>query len=120
MELVDTSVWIQHLRYGNPSLKILLNDHRVLCHPFIIGELACGSIGNRVEILGLLSALPQSVIADHDEVMEFVEENRLYGRGIGWIDQHLLASSILSRARLWTLDARLSTVASELGISFKV
>ncbi len=98
---------------------LLLNNHQVLCHPFIIGELACGSIGNRIEILSLLSALPQSVLADHDEVMEFVESNRLYGRGIGWIDQHLLVSSLLSHARLWTLDSRLSNMAARLGIAYE-
>lgn len=88
----------------------------MLCHPFVIGELACGSIANRAEILELLNRLPEVVLADHDEVMAFIEERRLYGRGIGWIDQHLLASSFLSGARLWSFDARLSAVATDLGI----
>jgi len=117
MVLVDTSVWVHHLRYGNASLEGLLKEARVICHPFIIGELACGSIGNRSEILNLLNSLPQSVLADHKEVMEFVENNRLYGLGIGWIDQHLLASALLSRTHLWTLDSRLSSIASRLGLS---
>src|SRR6476661_3584816 len=105
MVLVDTSVWVHHLRHGNASLEGLLKGDRVICHPFIIGELACGSIGNRSEILYLLSSLPQSVIADHEEVMEFVENNRLYGLGIGWIDRHLLAYALLCRTNLWTLDS---------------
>lgn len=117
MVLVDTSVWVHHFRYGNASLQALLEENRVACHLFIIGELACGSIENRSEILNLLGSLPQSVLADHEEVMEFVENNQLYGIGIGWIDQHLLASALLNRTLLWTMDSRLASLASRFGIS---
>jgi predicted nucleic acid-binding protein len=117
MVLVDTSVWVHHLRYGNASLDAFLKEGRVICHPFVIGELACGSMENRSEILSLISSLPQSVLADHEEVLEFLENNRLYGLGIGWIDQHLLASALLSGAQLWTLDTRLSSIASRFGLS---
>ena len=117
MVLVDTSVWVQYFRQGNDSLAALLDEVHVICHPFIIGELSCGNLKNRVEILGLLSALPQGTLADHNEVLNFIEINRLFGLGIGWIDQHLLVSSLLSRARLWTFDTSLQRVASRLGIS---
>jgi hypothetical protein len=83
--LVDSSVWVNHLRRGDDELRALLNAGEVLCHPFIIEELACGSIAKRTEILNLLNALPRSTIAEHDEVMHFLNENRLYGRGLGWI-----------------------------------
>ena len=107
MTLVDTSVWVQHLRQGNDRLRLLLDNGEVLCHVFIIGELACGSIANRVEILDLLNALPTAPLAEHDEVIHFLHEKRLYGRGLGWIDIHLLASASLSKATLWTMDRAL-------------
>lgn len=86
----------------------------MLCHPFIIGELACGSIANRTEVLDLLAALPEATIAEHDEVMLYLNENRLHGRGLGWIDVHLLASASLSKARLWTTDRPLNRAAEDL------
>ena len=107
MTLVDTSVWVHHLRHGNNELRSLLDNGEVLCHPFIVGELACGSIANRIEVLDLLKALPLASIAEHDEVMHFLHEKRLYGRGLGWIDLHLLASASLSKATLWTMDRAL-------------
>jgi len=112
--LVDSSVWVNHLRRGDDELRALLDAGEVLCHPFIIGELACGSIAKRTEILDLLKALPQSTIAEHDEVMHFLNENQLYGRGLGWIDLHLLASASLSKVRLWTTDRPLKRAAENL------
>jgi predicted nucleic acid-binding protein len=117
MILVDTSIWVDHLRSGNRTLVSLLEREEVLTHPYVIGELACGRIRKRREILELLAALPRSVVADHDDVLGFVEDYRLFGRGIGWIDAHLLASARLSHARLITLDSPLSRAAALVGIS---
>ena len=114
MTLVDTSVWVNHLRRGDDELRALLDAGEVFCHPFIIGELACGSIAKRSEVLDLLKALPQSMIAEHDEVMHFLNQRLLYGRGLGWIDLHLLASASLSKARLWTTDRPLKRAAEDL------
>ena len=118
MILVDTSIWIDHLRKGNDTLSLLLEQDLVLIHPFIIGELACGSMVNRLEILGLLVTLPAAAAAEHDEVLRFVEAKHLYGIGIGWIDAHLLASAQLSQALLWTSDTRLKRFAKSLGIAY--
>lgn len=116
MILVDTSIWIDHLRRGNRRLAALLEEGEVLTHPFVVGELACGSLRNRVEVLTLLGTLPEAKVAEHREVMEFVERDRVFGRGIGWIDAHLLASALLSGAALWTVDQQLARVASILKI----
>lgn len=112
--LVDTSVWVDHLRRGDPKLIALLGQGEVECHPFIIGELACGSLRRRSEVLSLLRRLPHVPVASHDEVLTFMERHRLMGRGIGWIDAHLLASAALSNTPLWSRDRRLSDVAAEL------
>ena len=117
MILVDTSVWIEHLRVGSPHLSLLLQDGRVLTHPFVIGELACGRLTRRDEVLTLLSVLPAAPVAEHDEVLEFVTRQRLHGRGIGWIDAHLLASVRLSASSLWTLDRPLHHVAVALRLA---
>ena len=117
MVLVDTSVWVDHLRRGNASLQARLLAEEVLCHPFVIGELACGSLRNRDEILSLLQALPPAVVADDAEALVFIERHRLMGLGIGLIDVHLLASALLSGARLWTLDKRLKAAAGRLGVA---
>ena len=119
MVLVDTSVWVAHFRAGDTRLISLLEEGKVVCHPFIIGELACGNLANRKEILGLLQALPQAIIADHEEVMRFVELHRLMGIGLGYVDVHLLASARLSLAPLWTLDVKLRDAAEKLGIAFR-
>ena len=119
MILVDTSVWVSHLRDGNSCLEKLLDSGDILCHPFIIGELACGNIRNRDEILSLLQSLPQAKIADHEEVLKFIERKNLMSKGLGYIDAHLLASSILSDSPLWSLDKKLNEVALELKICFK-
>jgi predicted nucleic acid-binding protein len=112
--LVDTSIWINHLRSGNRRLRLFLEQGEVLCHPLIIGELACGSIRNRTEVFSLLRELPQAVVAEHSEVLRFLEQRRLNGKGVGWIDLHLLASAHLSNTLLWTADKSLIHVASEL------
>ena len=117
MILADTSVWIEQFRKGSERLQSLLYDEQVLCHPFIIGELACGTLRNRQEILRLLSALPEARIADHEEVVHLVEGRHLYGRGLGWVDAHLLASALLTRCTLWTLDKPLKQVAAAFKIS---
>ena len=118
MILVDTSVWIDHLRKGNTRLNTLLLNTAVLVHPFIIGELACGNLKHRNRILNLLGDLPAGRVADDKEVLFFIEHNDLMGRGIGYIDAHLLASVSLSdSARLWTVDRKLNDVAVQLGLA---
>ncbi len=116
MILVDTSVWIDHLRSGNRTLISLLDREEVLTHPFVIGELACGRMRNRQQILELIGRLPGARVADHEEVLAFVERDRLFGRGIGWVDAHLLAAALLSHAMLFTLDRRLSRLARAVGV----
>ena len=119
MVLVDTSVWIEHLREGNAGLEALLNEGRVICHPFIIGELACGNIRNRSEILSLLQTLPMARCAEHEEVMKFIGDHRLMGKGLGYVDMHLLASALLTMVPLWTFDMRLSEVSSTLKLQYR-
>jgi len=119
MVLVDTSVWISHFRETSPRLKKLLLDEDVACHPFIIGELACGNIENRKEILSLLKALPQVELAEDNEILQFIENKKLMGLGIGLIDVHLIASSLLASLPLWTADKRLRTTASKFNILYK-
>ncbi|MDP2211660.1 MAG: PIN domain-containing protein [Candidatus Aquicultor sp.] len=118
MVLVDTSVWVAHLRLGNIKLETLLNDDGVLSHPFVIGELACGNIKNRSEILSLLEALPVATQAGHNEVMQFIEIHSLMRLGLGYIDMHLLASTLLTNASLWTLDKKLYEVALRMRLAF--
>lgn len=118
MILVDTSVWIDHFRRDNETLSSLLEQEQVLTHPFVIGELACGAWPNRSEVLALLQVLPKSSIAEHAEVLEFVERHRLYGQGIGWVDMHLLGSARLSAAALWTFDGPLLKAATTLELAF--
>ena len=116
MILVDTSVWIEHFRAGNRVLSEILGRALALTHPFVIGELACGNLKNRTRILSDLRALPSAEAASHEEVLRLVEERKLWGRGIGWIDGHLLASSMLSSCQLWTLDRQLGEAARSAGI----
>jgi predicted nucleic acid-binding protein len=115
--LVDTSVWISHLRQRDARLAELLEDGLVWTHPFVIGELACGNLAKRGEVLGLISALPAVPVADHAEVLAFVEGRRLMGTGLGWVDAHLLASAVLAAVPLWTADKKLTAVARGLGVS---
>ena len=117
MVLVDTSVWIDHLRSGNAKLAQLLNDGDAAIHPFIIGELACGNLKNRKEIISLLHALPHLDKAEDDEVLFFIEKHKLNGLGIGLIDIHLLASCKLEKTRLLTKDKRLQMAADQLDLS---
>lgn len=107
MILVDTSVWVSHLRNGNCHLEKLLNNGDVMCHPYVIGELACGNMGNRDEILLLLHSLPAARSAEQNEVLRFINDHRLMGRGLGLIDIHLLVSALLSDVLFWTLDKKL-------------
>ena len=115
--LVDTSVWVDHLRKGETLLQDLLSTGQVATHPSIIGELACGNLTNRTEVLRLLSELPLVTIASNDEVMHLIEKHDLGGKGIGWIDAHLLASALLEHISLWTRDRKLAAVARTLGIA---
>ena len=117
MILADTSVWVEHLRCEGHALAGLLEEGVVLCHPFVVGELACGSLSNRDRFLRLLAALPQVQVAEHEEVVQLVRARKLHARGLGWIDMHLLASVLLAGCALWTLDKRLETVAGELGVA---
>ena len=112
MILVDTSVWIAHFRKGGSGLAELLSEALVLVHPFVVGELACGDLRNRARILSDLEALPSAVSATHQEVMRLIEDRKLWGLGIGWVDGHLLASALLSNCQLWTLDTRLVRAAA--------
>ena len=116
MLLVDTSVWVSHLREGNVRLTNSLNDGDVVCHPFIIGELACGHLRNRSEILSLLQTLPMVIQAEHEEVLPFIENNKLMGKELGYIDIHLLASAVLAQTPIWTLDKKLNEVSIKLGL----
>lgn len=118
--LVDTSVWIDHLRSNDDLLVALLNNHRVLMHSMIRGELACGHLHHRLQILTLLKHLRHVAEATHDEAMMFMDNKQLMGRGIGFVDVHLLAAIVLTPgARIWTRDNRLSAVAQSLEIAWQ-
>ncbi len=119
MVLVDTSVWVSHLRDGNTELANLLNNGTVLCHPLIVGELACGNLKDRAVIFSFLKLLPMSLEAEYEEVLSFIENNRLMGKGIGYADAQLAASAVLTGVPIWTLDKKLAQVAEELHIKYK-
>jgi hypothetical protein len=112
--LVDTSVWVEHLRRGLPELETSLSEGEVVCHPLVIGELACGNLRNRREILSLLGDLPCAPEVAHEELLSFVESHRLMGRGLGWIDIHLLAAALIAGVPLWTVDRKLREAARRL------
>jgi len=114
--LVDTSVWVDHFRQGSSVLAKELEQGSVLCHPFVIGELACGNLARRKEVLSLLAALPQAPAASNSEALILIESHRLMGRGIGWVDVHLLASARLAHEPIWTLDQRLAAAAHQLNV----
>jgi len=119
MILVDTSVWVDHLRDGTPALAAALEQGRVLTHPFVLGELACGNLKNRSEVLQLLGELPAAPMATDPEALDFIERRALMGRGIGYVDVHLLASVALAgTAQLWTRDKRLAAVAADLELAY--
>jgi predicted nucleic acid-binding protein len=116
--LVDTSIWVDHLRTGNPRLAALLYNGQVWGHPFVLGELALGNLARRDEVLGLLRNLPQVRTATDPEVLILIENHRLFGRGIGFIDAHLLAATVLTPGTtLWTRDQRLAAVSLGLGLA---
>jgi len=115
--LVDTSVWIEHIRRGTPKLRGFLDEEDVLQHPFVTGELACGGLRDRPRTLRRLSGLRRAPIAEHDAVLRLIEEERLHGQGLTWVDVHLLASALVSRVPLWTNDRALERAASRLGVA---
>ena len=117
--LVDTSVWVNHLRSGLHSLAAALENSEVMIHPWVIGELACGNLRDRHHVLDLLRSLPAATVATDAEVLRLIEQEQLMGRGIGTVDAHLLASARLSRCRLWTNDRRLRNLALELGVGMQ-
>ena len=118
--LVDTSIWIDHLREKDEQLISLLKQNQVLMHPMIRGELACGCLHNRNQLLSLLKNLPQVPEATHDEALYCLEKHELMGKGIGFIDLHLLASSFLAKDTfLWTRDRRLHKLALLLKVSWE-
>ncbi|MBV8371725.1 MAG: PIN domain-containing protein [Candidatus Eremiobacteraeota bacterium] len=117
MVLVDTSVWIEYLKHGHGELGALLEDDLVLTHPFVLGELACGNLHQRARILNDLATLPSVSIAHHDEVIRLVERRRIYGKGVGWVDAHLIASALISHCRLYTSDRRLLQLATECDVA---
>ncbi len=118
MVLVDTSVWIEHFRRGVPVLAELLHDGRVACHPAVVGELACGVLHQREVSLALFRHLPSATPATDDEALQFIEDHRLFGRGLGWTDVHLLAAAAVSGDQLWTIDRRLGEAAQKLRLAF--
>ena len=120
MILVDTSVWVDHLRSGDAHLAALLERGSVVMHPFVVGEIACGSLAHRSSILELLGDLPAAAVGEADEVLGFITRRSLHGKGIGYVDVHLLASVALTQGtRLWTRDKRLHAAADELGCAYE-
>lgn len=121
MLLVDTSVWIDHLNGQDASLVWYLEEGLVVTHPFVIGELACGNMRNRAQILASLQQLPALPAASDTEVLYFIEQQRLMGAGIGYIDAHLLAAMVIDGSNtLWTKDKRLHELATALGVAAKI
>jgi predicted nucleic acid-binding protein len=109
--LVDTSIWIDFLRDGNDLLKEFLESGQVMVHPLIVGELSCGNISKRTSFLKLINELPQAKESSHEEVMHFIENNKLFGKGVGFVDLHILTSAIISNVPLWTGDKRLAKIS---------
>ncbi len=119
MILVDTPIWIDHLRKYYTPFAQLLELGKVAIHPFVIGELACGQLKKRKDILTLLKALPSATQVENDEVLYFIEKHKLSGKGLGFVDMHLLTSSLVDSHFLWTRDKRLQASAEELAISYQ-
>jgi predicted nucleic acid-binding protein len=115
--LVDTSVWVDHFRTANRRLAELLELDQVLCHPFVVGELACGNLRRRAEVLSLLAELPHLPALATEDVLTFIDGHRLKGKGLGWVDVHLLAAAVVSRETLWTKDRQLAEAANRLGVA---
>lgn len=116
MILVDTSVWIEHFRSANSDLVSLLTEGQVLTHPYVIGEIACGGHRQRQQILSLLPLLPQATMATNEEVLRLIDDYELFGKGIGWVDAHLLSACLLSASTLWTLDKKLLRLARTVSV----
>ncbi|MBW1982579.1 MAG: PIN domain-containing protein [Deltaproteobacteria bacterium] len=119
MVIVDTSIWVTHLRRGSRHLEELLLDAKVVCHPFVIGELACGNLRNRDEFLDLLQSLPMTPTVLFNELLYFIDTHSLMGKGLGFVDANLLASAHLSGIPLWTSDKRLRSAATELELAYR-
>jgi predicted nucleic acid-binding protein len=119
MILVDTSVWVFHLRETHGGLVDLLDNGEVACHPFIVGELACGNLKNRTSVLSLLEALPMAFLVEHEEVLTFIGNHDLMGKGLGYIDVHLFASAVLTGLSLWTRDKKLEKAAEGLHCEYR-
>ena len=117
--LVDTSVWIAHFRTSSPALRQLLDEDLVVCHPLVIGELACGNLKHRSKVIEFLTLLPTTPTIEHEELLTFIETHKLFGQSLGWIDVHLLASTLLQHVALWTLDRPLRHAARKLRCSFE-
>lgn len=117
MILADTSVWIDYLDRGRSSFAHVLDSVNVVMHPYVVGEILLGNLRNRAETILLLTHLPEAVVARHNEVMYFIEEHRIFGRGVGYVDAHLLVSSRLTGATLFTRDKRLHMLAVQLGMA---
>lgn len=120
MILIDTSVWVNHFRREHAGLAELLDDGQILNHPFVVGELAVGNLKNREGILNFFGDLPPATIASYEDVLTFIEAFSLYGRGLSYIDVHLLAAARLSDAHLWTVDKRLHAAAERLSIAARL
>jgi predicted nucleic acid-binding protein len=120
MILVDTSVWINHLRNNDRHLQEPLLDGGVICHPRIVGELACGNIKNGQEIVSLLQALPQVSLVEFEEFLYFIDQNQLYVKGIGFVDIHLLASAKLDQVPLWRADKGLQSASALLNLKYEI
>jgi predicted nucleic acid-binding protein len=118
MVLVDTSVWVSYLRHGNSKLQEMLQDGKVAIHPFIIGELTCGNISNRIEIISLMQSLPMLDVVEHEELLLFIEHNKMMGTGLGFVDVHLMAAVMLAGIPLWTQDKKLKQACYRLSINF--
>jgi predicted nucleic acid-binding protein len=119
MVLIDTSVWVDYIRFGNDQLAQLLQLDRVLMHDMVLGEMACGSLQQRTDRLAILGNLPRIDMAEHAEVLDFIERHQLFGCGIGYVDNHLLAAVTLRvGCKLWSSDKRLMLAAQRLGIAW--
>ncbi|HEV8413738.1 MAG TPA: PIN domain-containing protein [Bryobacteraceae bacterium] len=118
MTLADTSVWVEHFRRGHAGLRKLLEEGEIVIHPFVYGELACGHLPDRTHTLSLLAALPRIIQADDSAVLYAIDLRKWSGRGIGWLDAHLLTSALLTRTPLWTLDRKLHGLASQAGAAW--
>jgi predicted nucleic acid-binding protein len=117
--LVDTSIWIDHLHRSEPELVALLRETLVVMHPAILGELACGTVPDRQELLSLWLSLPRVANVSFEEALALLENRMLWGRGLGWTDIQLLASALVSRTMLWTRDHLLRQIADQLSVAWK-